>query len=88
MAKETGLANKAKAVKRQKCIRNIVMIVLCVISLIPFYLMFVNATRTSNQVQGGLSLLFGTNLKNNIANFNQAQNGLGITVFKSMFNSF
>ena len=88
MAKETGLANKAKAVKKQKRIRNIVMIILCIISLIPFYLMFVNATRTSNQVQAGLSLLFGSNLKNNIANFNQAQNGLGITVFKSMFNSF
>lgn len=88
MAKENALGNKKKAVRTSQIIRNIVMILLAIISLVPFYLMFVNATRTSDQVQGGISLMFGTNLFNNIANFNKAQNGLGITVLKSMLNSF
>lgn len=83
--KKTG---RTKALRHAKIIRNIVMIFLSVLSLIPFYLMFVNATRTSNQVQSGISLLFGTNLMENIKNFNKAQNGLGITVIESMLNSF
>lgn len=67
-----------------------VLLFICtlIISLIPFYLMFVNATRTSTQVQSGISLLFGSNLKNNIANFDKSQQGLGVTVLQSMFNSF
>ena len=87
MTERTKTAGRA-GLRRQKIARNIVMIVLSLISLIPFYLMFVNATRTSNQVQAGISLLFGDNLLNNIHNFEQAQEGLGITVFQSMVNSF
>lgn len=88
MGNSEVLANKTKAVRRQKIIRNIVMILLSFISLIPFYLMFVNATRTSVQVQSGVSLIFGSNLKANIANFNESQRGLGITILESMLNSF
>ena len=88
MESNQPLQNKTKAVRRQKIFRNIIMILLCLISLIPFYLMFVNATRTSTQVQSGISLLFGSNLKNNIANFDKSQQGLGVTVLQSMFNSF
>ncbi len=87
MTERTKTAGRA-GLRRQKIARNIVMIVLSLISLIPFYLMLVNATRTSNQVQAGISLLFGDNLLNNIHNFEQAQEGLGITVFQSMVNSF
>jgi multiple sugar transport system permease protein len=64
------------------------MVFLCIISLIPFYLMFVNATRTSNQIKAGLSLLFGTNLKENLATFKESQEGVGISVIQSMLNSF
>ncbi len=88
MKAKTGAGGLHGPTGRQRLLRGAVMILLCVISLIPFYLMFVNATRTSNQVQSGLSLVFGNNLMNNIRNFEKAQEGLGITVFKSMFNSF
>ena len=37
------------AIRRAKIIRTIVMVLLCIISLLPFYLMFVNGTRTSNE---------------------------------------
>ena len=43
MESNQPLQNKTKAVRRQKIFRNIIMILLCLISLIPFYLMFVNS---------------------------------------------
>lgn len=82
------MSNKTKAVRSAKIIRTIVMVLLAVICIAPFYLMFVNATRTSDQVQSGISFWFGANLMQNIKNFQKAQNGLGITIFKSMINSF
>ncbi len=80
-------SNKTATVKRQKVIRNIIFIFLGFISLIPFYLMFVNATRTSNDIMTGLSFWFSTHLAENFRNFQAAQVGLGVTVFKSMLNS-
>ncbi len=51
-------------------------------------MMFVNATRTSNQIKAGVSLIFGANLTENFRNFQDAQAGLGITAVRSMLNSF
>ena len=73
---------------RARIIRAIVLILLCVISLLPFYLMFVNATRTSNEVKSGIAFWFGNQLQENLATFHQKQTGVGITAFGSMINSF
>ena len=88
MARATAVITKTEAVRSARILRMIVMILLAVICVAPFYLMFVNATRTSDQVQSGISFWFGSNLMQNIKNFQKAQNGLGITIFKSMINSF
>lgn len=88
MARATAVKSKTEAVRSARILRMIVMILLAVICVAPFYLMFVNATRTSDQVQSGISFWFGSNLMQNIKNFQKAQNGLGITIFKSMINSF
>ncbi len=88
MSEQSKLGNKTALVRRQKVIRNIIFILLAFISLIPFYLMFVNATRTSNDIMTGLSFVFSTHLAENFRNFQAAQGGLGVTVMQSMFNSF
>lgn len=88
MARATAVKTKTEAVRSARILRMIVMILLAVICVAPFYLMFVNATRTSDQVQSGISFWFGSNLMQNIKNFQKAQNGLGITISKSMINSF
>ncbi|NLU23275.1 MAG: carbohydrate ABC transporter permease [Clostridiales bacterium] len=77
-----------RALRRRKVIRHIVLILLCFLSLLPFYLMFVNATRTSNEIKAGISFLFGSNLSENLRNFAEAQVGLGVTVLGAMLNSF
>ena len=75
------------AIRRAKIIRTIVMVFLCILSLLPFYLMFVNGTRTSNEVKSGISFWFGSNLLENLRNFDLKQRGLGVTALGSMFNS-
>lgn len=75
------------AFERSIHLRNIVFILLCLVSILPFYLMFVNATRSSNEVKAGVSFIFGDFLSQNIATFNQKQQGLGVTAYKSMLNS-
>ena len=75
------------AIRRAKIIRTIVMVFLCILSLLPFYLMFVNGTRTSNEVKSGISFWFGSNLLENLHNFDLKQRGLGVTALGSMVNS-
>lgn len=88
MKKNASLKNTVAASHRTRILRAAVLIVLCFISLLPFYLMFVNATRASNDVKSGISFLFGDQLLENIATFNVKQKGVGITAFGSMINSF
>lgn len=83
---ENRLSDRAR-LERSKRIRSVVLVILCLISLLPFYLMFVNATRSSNEVKSGISFVFGDYLSRNIATFNQKQQGLGVTAYKSMLNS-
>ena len=75
------------AYKRSIRVRNAVLILLCIISILPFYLMFVNATRSSNEVKSGISFFFGNYLSQNITTFDQKQQGLGVTAYKAMLNS-
>lgn len=75
------------AIRRAKIIRTIVVVFLCILSLLPFYLMFVNGTRTSNEVKSGISFWFGSNLLENLRNFDLKQRGLGVTALGSMVNS-
>lgn len=59
-------------------IRLIVCIIITVISLLPIYILVINATRTSNSIiQDGVTLLPGTNLIKNIQMLNDPtiQNG-------------
>ncbi len=88
MTEKAKMGNKTALVRRQKIIRNIIFILLAFISLVPFYLMFVNATRTSNDIMTGLSFVFSTHLAEKFRNFQAAQGGIGVTVLKSMLNSF
>lgn len=81
------IRSEKTALRTGRILRTAVLIFLSVLSLIPFYFMFVNATHTSNEVKSGINLWFGTNLRENIATFNIKQQGTGITAWRSMINS-
>lgn len=81
-------AGYRRKVTTQRILKEIVCIILCIMSIIPFFILFVNASRTSEAIKAGLSLIPGGNLATNWANFNAKQNGMQLTVFKAMINSF
>jgi multiple sugar transport system permease protein len=72
----------------ERTVKEIICILLCIMSLLPFLILFVNATRTSEAIKAGISLIPGGNLATNWANFKAKQNGMQLTVFKAMINSF
>lgn len=86
-AADKAMANSSAKIRRSKIFRTCVLVFLAILSIFPFYLMFVNATRTSDQIKAGIDFVFGSNLMNNIATFNEKQQGVGITVYGSMLNS-
>lgn len=81
-------AGYRRRVATERVIKEIVCVILCIMSIIPFLILFVNASRTSEAIKAGLSLIPGGNLAINWANFNAKQNGMQLTVFKAMINSF
>jgi len=58
--------SKNLAVKRFFC--YLVLVLLAFLSLFPFYIMIINATRTHMQIQAGFSMIPGTNFWKNFVN--------------------
>lgn len=74
--------------KMQKLLRNVVCIFFCILCLIPFVLMLMNATRTSEAIKTGVTLIPSTHFLENWRTLQEKQNGMQLTITKSMINSF
>ena len=61
----------------------ILLILLTLICVVPFYIMIINATHSTNELYTGLSVLPGSHLMENIKNMNERVNML-----QGFFNSF
>lgn len=62
-----GTHSNSQMIKVRTTLVTIVMVLLAIISLLPIYILVVNATRTSVDISGnGISLIPGLNLFNNI----------------------
>ncbi|MCM1158363.1 MAG: carbohydrate ABC transporter permease [Bacteroidales bacterium] len=71
----------------QKIARTIVCVLLCFISIIPFYIMVINATRASANIQRGLSLIPEGQLISNWNKLLVKSAGVGAPLWKCMANS-
>lgn len=86
-SEDERLESLSKNIKKQKLLRNIICILLCIMSIFPFYIMIINATRSSADIQQGLSLIPGTMFLTNIAKLSSLSAGVGTPVMKAMINS-
>jgi len=77
----------SRAVKIQKVFRMTVCILLCLLSLFPFYIMIINATRLSSDIQQGISLTPSGEFFKNFNNLMLKAKGVGTPLHKAMFNS-
>lgn len=75
------------SLKRQRIFRTVVCVIFCVISLGPFLLLIMNATRSSDAIKSGISLIPSTHLLENWKNLMIKQNGMQITLQKAALNS-
>ncbi len=72
----------------ERSVKEFICLLLCLLSLLPFLLMFINCTRPSSEIKAGLSLIPSNYLMKNWASFLQQCSGLQIGVFQAMLNSF
>ena len=71
-----------------KLIRYIVCILLCFLSLFPFYLMIINSTLKSSDILTGIKLLPGSHFSENFKNLLDAGSKTsGVNVLEAMLNS-
>lgn len=68
----------------QKSYRYLVLVLLTILCIFPFYLLFVNATRAHADIQRGFSMLPGKSLVRNITN---VLNNETILIVRGMINS-
>lgn len=69
----------------KKALIYVVSVLLCAMSVLPFLIMFVNATRESAAIQQGISFVLGNRLA---ANMDTLRNRQNFDVVRGMFNSF
>ncbi len=80
------MKNEQTSILVSKALRNIFCIFLCVLSLIPFWIMIVNATRASVDIQSSFSLIPSTHI---IENFYKliAECNANVPLWRYMTNS-
>ena len=74
----------SKALAAERAVIYVVCIALCALSILPFAVMFVNATRDHYSIQQGMSLIPGSMLATNLKTLNERQN---FDVLQGMWNS-
>ena len=76
-----------KAIVVTKIFRNVICILLCLASIFPFYIMIINSTRASVEIQSGLSLIPSDRFFSNLAKLMEKANNVGTPLWKAMINS-
>ena len=75
------------ALKRQRIFHTVVCVIFCILALGPFLLLIMNATRSSEAIKSGISLIPSGHLIENWKNLLAKQNGMQITLQKAALNS-
>ena len=75
------------SLRRQRIFRTVVCVFFCILALGPFLLLIMNATRSSEAIKSGISLIPSGHLIENWKNLLAKQNGMQITLQKAALNS-
>lgn len=92
MARISGTAGAVEAgyaakIRTKKIIRTIICILLCVISLFPFYTMIVNSTLPSDTIKRGIHLIPGSKLGSNLSGLLDKTDNMATTLWQAMLHS-
>lgn len=81
---DESYSSKIKAVKT---FRTVICVLLCVMSLFPFYIMIVNSTLPNETIRKGLSIIPGTTLFKNFGGLMDKADGIGTSLWGAMLHS-
>lgn len=88
MAKSNSAdASYSAQIRTKKIIRTIICVILCLLSVFPFYIMVINATHSSDTIKIGMQLLPGTKLGSNYTGLMKKAAGLGTNIWVAMLHS-
>ncbi len=88
MAKTNSVDESYSAkIKATKIFRTVICVILCIISIFPFYTMLINATHTSQVIERGIQLIPGGNLINNIKGLLEDTKDVGTNVWQALLHS-
>ncbi len=73
-------------IRMARLTRGAICVLLCILSLFPFYVMLVNATRSSVEIQQSFSLLFSNHIGDNYRNLIKQCNET-VPLWRYLFNS-
>lgn len=74
-------------IRAKKIFRTIICIILCFISVFPFYVMIVNATLPSSRIQQGLAFIPGSELIKNFTGMLKETSGIATNIWQAMLHS-
>lgn len=80
-------ASYAAKIRAKKIFRTVICVILCIISIFPFYVMIVNTTLSSDVIKHGIKLVPGGELINNFKGMLTRTAGKGTTVWEAMLHS-
>ncbi|MBR3600656.1 MAG: carbohydrate ABC transporter permease, partial [Lachnospiraceae bacterium] len=74
-------------IKATKIFRTVICVILCIISVFPFYTMIVNATHPSAVIERGIQLIPGGQLFKNISGLLERTKDVGTNVWEALLHS-
>lgn len=74
-------------IRAKKIFRTVICILLCFISIFPFYVMIVNATLPSSRIQQGLAFIPGTEAVKNFTGMLRETAGTATSIWQAMWHS-
>ena len=80
-------ASYASKIRAKKIFRTIICVLLCILSIFPFYIMIVNTTLSSDVIKHGIRLIPGNKLVSNFTGMLKRTAGKGTTVWQAMWHS-
>ena len=88
MAKNSSTdASYGAKIKTQKIIRTVICVLLCILSIFPFYIMIVNSTLDSQTIQRGIRLVPGGNFLANWSSLMTKSRGMSTSLWGAMLHS-
>lgn len=83
----SGNEGYSSKIRATKIFRTVICVLLCILSLFPFYIMIINSTLPSNTIKGGIHIFPGSEFVSNFGKLMDKSAGIGTSIWGAMLHS-